>query len=207
MQSRGYEVARRVAPEALCGELRRTALAAAREQQRHATSWFAAMQRLAGTGASSRPVRAPERRVHVMMPLCAKVQALLSAALCPTRGLGNAAFRCGLTTAARLVELSVMVVLPGAEDQAAHTDVPPHTVQRMATLWVALQDVDRTLGPTMVYESNPSDLAARFDWAALQREGSCQIVSTTSICCTVTSVSALRLVRVAATGVMQVARA
>ena len=34
MQTRGYEIARRAAPPALCHELRRTALLAAREQQR-----------------------------------------------------------------------------------------------------------------------------------------------------------------------------
>ena len=127
-------------------------------------------------------MRAPDRRVHVMLPLCANVRAVLSAALCPANGLGDAALRCGLSRAARLVELSAMVVLPGAEAQAAHTDVPPHTVQRMATLWVALQDVDRTLGPTMVYASDPAELAARVDWAALQREAACHTVSACVVC-------------------------
>jgi hypothetical protein len=179
MQSRGYEIARRAAPPALCHELRRTALLAAREQQREAASWLAALRRLTGAvkANNARPVRAPERRVHVMMPLCMHVRAVLSAALCPANGLGDAALSCGLSHSARLVELSVMVALPGAVDQASHTDVPPHTKQRMATLWVALQDVDQALGPTMVYPSNPAELAARIDWAALQREASCRNVS------------------------------
>lgn len=174
MLSRGYEIARRTAPAAVCGELRRTAIVAAREQQRDGASWLAMLRRLAGATPAARPVRAPDRRVHVMLPMCTNVRAVLTAALCPTNGLGNAALECGLTRAARLVELSAMVVLPGATDQDAHTDVPPHTVQRMATLWVALQDVDRTLGPTMVYASNPSHLATRFDWASLQRGASAQ---------------------------------
>jgi hypothetical protein len=32
-----------------------------------------------------------------------------------------------------------MIARPGAEAQAAHTDVPPATARAGATLWVALQ--------------------------------------------------------------------
>jgi hypothetical protein len=174
MNARGFEVARSAVPAGLCATLRATALRAAREQQRDAASWRTALRQLLGVGGASssakRPVRAPKHRVHVQLPLCERVHTLLRAALCPASGLGEAALRAGLSPAARLVELSVMVALPGAEAQAAHTDVPPHTAQRMATLWVALQDVDRTLGPTMIYPSNPSELATLVDWAALQRE-------------------------------------
>ena len=46
----------------------------------------------------------------------------------------------------------------------AHTDVPPNTPQRMATLWIALQDVSPSLGPTMVHPADPAALAARIDW-------------------------------------------
>lgn len=177
MQSSGYEVARRAVPTHLCATLRRAALAAAREQQRDAVSWRTALRKLlprrlgsSGTDAATtpRPVRAPKHRVHVQLPLCADTKALLSAALSPTTGLGDAASRCGLTPSAKLVELSVMIALPGAEAQAPHTDVPPHTPQRMATLWIALQDVNRSLGPTMIYPAAPDELANRIDWAAVQ---------------------------------------
>jgi hypothetical protein len=53
--------------------------------------------------------------------------------------------------AARLVELSAMVALPGAGAQHPHTDVPPHSRRRLVTLWVALQDVDATMGPTAIF--------------------------------------------------------
>lgn len=174
MQASGYEVARRAVPPRLCATLRRAALAAAREQQRDAASWRTALRklllvRLGSSPADPRPVRAPKHRVHVQLPLCSDTKALLSAALSPTTGLGDAAHRCGLARSAKLVELSVMLALPGAEAQAPHTDVPPHTPQRMATLWVALQDVDRSLGPTMIYPAAPDELAQRIDWAAVQK--------------------------------------
>ena len=52
MQSRGFEIARRAAPSALCEELRRSTLLAAREQQRQAFSWLAALRRRAGLAAA-----------------------------------------------------------------------------------------------------------------------------------------------------------
>ena len=42
--------------------------------------------------------------------------------------------------------------------------MPPNTPQRMATLWIALQDVSASLGPTMVHPADPAALAARIDW-------------------------------------------
>ena len=52
MQSRGFEIARRAAPSALCEELRRSTLLAAREQQRQAFSWLATLRRRAGLAAA-----------------------------------------------------------------------------------------------------------------------------------------------------------
>ena len=42
--------------------------------------------------------------------------------------------------------------------------MPPNTPQRMATLWIALQDVSPSLVPTMVHPADPAALAARIDW-------------------------------------------
>ena len=66
-------------------------------------------------------MRAPQRRVHVQLPMCSLVTAALQAALAPGC-LGDAACRAGLSRAAKLVELSVMIALPGAEAQQA---LPP----------------------------------------------------------------------------------
>ena len=57
-----------------------------------------------------------------------------------------------------LVELSVLVTFPGAQDQSLHTDIPfnalvecPVTnVPPLCSVFVALQDIDRDMGPTMI---------------------------------------------------------
>ena len=50
-----------------------------------------------------------------------------------------------------LVELSVMISLPGARAQEPHTDIPPFACGTLCTTWVALQDVTPAMGPTVIY--------------------------------------------------------
>ena len=117
MQSAGYELARSAVPPTVCAALRASALAEAERTR----GWLASLRRTVevGRGAeAARPVRAPQRRVHVQLPMCSLVTAALQAALAPGC-LGDAACRAGLSRAAKLVELSVMIALPGAEAQQA----------------------------------------------------------------------------------------
>ena len=114
MQSSGYELARRAVPPTVCAALRASALAEAERT----TGWLASLRRTLGRAEAARPVRAPQRRVHVQLPMCSLVTAALQAALAPGC-LGDAACRAGLSRAAKLVELSVMIALPGAEAQQA----------------------------------------------------------------------------------------
>ena len=62
----------------------------------------------------------------------AGVRAVLCAALCPTNGLGNAAIRCGLSQAARLVELKGIACGVGAAKAIPQVLVAREIAQRVA---------------------------------------------------------------------------
>ena len=57
-----------------------------------------------------------------------------------------------------LVELSALVTYPGAQSQALHTDIPFNALPEdketgcppLCSVFVALQDIDRDMGPTMI---------------------------------------------------------
>lgn len=162
MQAQGFEVMRRLVPASACAALRADVLA------RAAASREAAIDRVMSDMAAGREgrmaasaVRSPLHRAHVSLPLTPTTREVLSLA---ATGVCGAFSRAGLDpTAARLVELSAMVSFPGAAAQTPHTDIPPYApaTRRLCTLWVALQDVTRTMGPTMVHPCPPEELCVR----------------------------------------------
>jgi hypothetical protein len=183
----GFDMQRAVVDPALCAVLRRDALVAMAEEESQDNTlgvrlWRvrrlvrAALgrcggggglaDRLAGVGRGA--ILEPENRAHVRLGMTSEARAALCAALGPGGLLRHSMAEAGLTPAARLVELSVMIVMPGAITQAAHADVPPHINHPMATMWLALQDVPAALGPTMVHSTNAGQLSEREHWSREQ---------------------------------------
>eukprot|EP00746_Dinoflagellata_sp_MGD_P058826 gnl/MRDRNA2_/MRDRNA2_25137_c0_seq1.p1 gnl/MRDRNA2_/MRDRNA2_25137_c0~~gnl/MRDRNA2_/MRDRNA2_25137_c0_seq1.p1 ORF type:complete len:336 (+),score=34.89 gnl/MRDRNA2_/MRDRNA2_25137_c0_seq1:127-1134(+) len=176
MRAAGFDMQRNAVPGHICSALRHTVLreAAVRNRARTWGGWLGWVSRaaeavigqradLAGTEAGD--IREPEHRAHVRIPMCSNAVSALCAALGPGGALASSVSEAGLSPAARLVELSVMIAMPGAVEQRVHTDVPPHIAHPMATLWIALQDVDLSLGPTMVHATNAEQLATRERWS------------------------------------------
>ena len=75
--------------------------------------------------------------------------------------VADALMRAGMVPEADLVELSAMVALPGAQSQHPHSDVSPLSQRRIVTLWVALQDVESSMGPLNIYPAAPDEMAER----------------------------------------------
>ena len=119
-----------------------------------------------GSSPRQRPIRSPEKRVHLPLNLTATTRAVLSQAALALETTG-AWERAGIHASARLVELSCMIVFPGATAQAPHTDVPPDTSQRMGTCWIGLQDTDPSMAPTMIFPAAPNDVASQHNWRAI----------------------------------------
>lgn len=159
MLTHGFVVARGAVPPATCGLVRSQALAESQAPW-HWPILSHAYQRLVGGG-----LREQRHRVHLPLPLSAPVDALVRAALSPGTGLLDALRCAGLSADAALVELSVMLALPGAAPQRAHTDVPPDHTQPMATLWCALQDTPEEMGATRLCAASPAAVAKAADWA------------------------------------------
>ena len=180
----GFDMQRAVVDPALCAVLRRDALVAMAEEESQDNTlgvrlWRvrrlvrAALgrcggggglaDRLAGVGRGA--ILEPENRAHVRLGMTSEARATLCAALGPGGLLRHSMAEAGLTPAARLVELSVMIVSPGAVEQSVHADVPPHINHPMATMWLALQDVPAVLGPTMVHSTNADQLSEREHWS------------------------------------------
>ena len=159
MLTHGFVVARGAVAPATCALVRSHALAESQSPW-HWPTLRHAYQRLAGGG-----LREQRHRVHLPLPLSAPVDALVRAALSPSTGLVDAMRCVGLSADAALVELSVMLALPGATAQRAHTDVPPDHTQPMATLWCALQDTPEEMGATRVCPASPAAVATAADWA------------------------------------------
>lgn len=159
MLAHGFQVARGAAPPAACALVRSEALA---ESQ---APWHWPLLRLAYQRAMGGGVRGQRRRVHLPLQLSTPVDTLLRAALSPGTGLADAFRSAGLSQDAHLVELSVMLALPGAEAQLPHTDVPPDYPLPMATLWTALQDTPAAMGATWLCPASPDAVAEAADWA------------------------------------------
>ncbi len=174
MAATGYNLKRAVVAPDLCAELRHEAMAVVAEREKQSATWRAWAWRLLGdsighrgglAGTEMGNVREPEKRAHVQIGMSSAAHAVLCAALGPSGALRKATAEAGLSGAARLVELSVMVVMPGAIAQSVHSDVPPHVNHPMSTMWLALQDVPAELGPTMVHETSTEQLAQRERWS------------------------------------------
>ena len=164
IQHHGFEVARSAVPAAVCEALRSEALYEADAQ---AHSFTVALTRALGL---DRPLREASRREHVTLRFSLAAASALRACFAAGDGrLAGAASRAGLSPRAELIELSAMVVWPGAKRQQAHTDVPPCAPQGTATLWCALQPTDESMGPLAVHPASPCEMARRYDWEALQQ--------------------------------------
>ena len=112
------------------------------------------------------PIREPKYRMHLPLNMTAQVATALRSSFAALGG-EECTSSAGLSQQAQLVELSVMLSLPGAKAQAAHSDISPLAQRRMCTLWCALQDVHADMGPITIFPADPQETAARHDWAAL----------------------------------------
>ena len=108
---------------------------------------------------------------RLLIPVSPDTPFVASALRAAFQGLGGeaAARQAGLTPAAWLVELAVLVALPGAAEQPPHLDVLPRDALSMATLFLPLQETTAANGATVLYPAPPSEVAARCDWDAMQR--------------------------------------
>jgi hypothetical protein len=179
----GFDMKRAVVSPALCAVLRHDALATMAAESEQGASLAGQLGRLAraalrlGRGVAGGTladqlvatergrILEPENRAHVRLGMTLEVRTALCAALGPGGLLRLSMAEAGLTPAAQMVELSVMIVMPGANAQEAHADVPPHINHPMATMWLALQDVPARLGPTMVHSTNADQLSERECWS------------------------------------------
>jgi len=161
MNTRGLENFRRAVPAPLCGRVRAQALLLAAD-----TAQQSLWTRLTNLMGLDRAVRKPWNRSHVALPYGADVEASLRLAV-RAAGAAGAFERAGVLPSARLVELSSMVAFPGAAEQDVHSDVPPNSSRKTCTLWLALQPVDWTMGPTGFYPASPDDTASSFHWDLL----------------------------------------
>ena len=173
MRKQGFEVIKGAVPPELCEHLRKEALSTVAQKSSLGARVLRSLCGLSGMfAATTRPIRSPGHRSHVALtslePGSAAERALQAAVVALKQPLAD--HFSGLQEQARLVELSYMVSFPGAEDQKAHTDVPPDCRVPIATLWVALQEVTRDMGPTMVHPCDPDDLAKQVDWGAAMVE-------------------------------------
>lgn len=162
----------RLAPAAVCTDLsarlRSEVLAKAPARETGLVQWLLGVL-APGFGWQSQQVRSPRHRRHVALDLSPLVAQTLRSALGGLRDQGAVA-EAGLDAEAELVELSAMIVDPGAAAQDAHTDVPAVSPTKICTLWCALQDVDETMGPVAVYGEDVAEAVERIDWVALARE-------------------------------------
>jgi hypothetical protein len=174
MQSRGFEICRGAVPPDLCKTMRRVALADA-ECVRNPNVYNKVvnfMTRNTGFSLSpSRPIRSPHHRVHVSLELDVDSRKVLTLAATYLRESGVLERSKMNLESAKLVELSAMISFPGAQCQIAHTDVPPFSDgPRVFTLWVALQDIDLSMGPTMIHTCSPELLRSRVDWDEVEHQ-------------------------------------
>lgn len=161
MQTQGFEVVRRLVPASACAALRADVLARATSSRHAAIDQVMADMAAGREGRlAASAIRSPLHRAHVSLPMTPTTREVLRLA---ATGVCGAFSRAGLDPmGARLVELSAMVSFPGAAAQTPHTDIPPYAPgRRLCTLWVALQDVARAMGPTMVHPCPPEKLCAR----------------------------------------------
>ena len=161
MQSLGYEIARRAVPSNVCQSLRGFILT---EVERHNSPWRRLAAAVSLTNAP--PIREPRHRVHLPLAVTADVNAALVSGLAALGGRACVE-RAGLSVRAELVELSVMLSLPGAKAQKAHSDISPLAQRPMCTLWCALQDVSASMGPLTIFPASPTEMAGKHDWAAV----------------------------------------
>ena len=186
ISSHGYELARLAVSRSNCSVLRTDALLEARAQtlRAHEQRPLAVLARTLGLGAlfksfafrgdelrpeEQRGISGPHNRALVPLTPTPRVSSVIRSALGALGG-GPAALRAGLTPAAWLVELSVLIALPGASAQPPHVDVLPRDGLSMATIFVPLQDTVSAMGATILYPACPADVATAADWAAMQQD-------------------------------------
>jgi hypothetical protein len=130
-----------------------------------------------GLVSGAPPIRSPWRRHAVPLPISMPHMrsALASIAQCVALA--------GMPLRSRLVELSAMISFEGARAQPAHSDLPPAELSGelgappLLTAWLALQDVDSSMGPTHVFPRSHiryrrrSEIAAREAAASEAAEG------------------------------------
>ena len=186
MQARGFIVGKTAIAPSACASIRTNALAQARAQavEERRRRPIAVLARALGLTArlEAREAAAESSKPHeqrgitgphgrLLIPVSPDTPFVASALRAAFQGLGGeaAARQAGLTPAAWLVELAVLVALPGAAEQPPHLDVLPRDALSMATLFLPLQDITAANGATVLYPAPPSEVAARCDWDAMQR--------------------------------------
>jgi hypothetical protein len=187
MLTRGYEIAKLAVAPSSCTAVRRAALAQARLQhlEQHRRGPVALLIRTMGLSvryeeyvANGDASRVEEQRgisgAHgrVLVPLEPSQHDVTTVLRSAFTALGGEACtgRAGLTPAAWLVELAVLLVLPGATAQPPHVDVMPRSSLSMATLFIPLQHVTATMGATVLFPAQPAEVASRSFFSALQHQ-------------------------------------
>ena len=148
----GFAVIRSCVPAPVCEALRREGEAALRR------AWWSPTYRLRRLFPSSfGGVRSPSHRHVLPTPLTPAVRAALEHASAAARA------QCEVPASSRVVELNFTCALPGAAAQEPHCDVPPTAEDGRCTVWIALQDVDATMGPTDVWPGSHTRARAYFE--------------------------------------------
>lgn len=164
MDDQGYVIVPGVLPEATCGPL----LVHLRKRRKEILAGVAA-GRLEEEQCLG-PIKSREHRADLFLSLCPTVCAALRSILGELEPLLRHFLRpCDVRDAAgeysdappldvaqaTLVELSSLHSLPGSEAQEKHSDTkaisPDHSTRCIVTCFVALQDIELEMGPTLLW--------------------------------------------------------
>jgi ectoine hydroxylase-related dioxygenase (phytanoyl-CoA dioxygenase family) len=148
----GFAVIRSCVPVPVCEALRREGEAALRRAR-----WSPTYRLRRLFPSSFGGVRSPLHRHVLPTPLTPAVRAALEHASAAARA------QCKVPASSRVVELNFTCALPGAAAQEPHCDIPPTAEDGRCTVWIALQDVDATMGPTDVWPRSHTRARAYFE--------------------------------------------
>lgn len=156
----GYVVIRGAVPPEVCARARAAAL---RELEKaKATPSFHFWKRIVS------PINKPKHRYELLLLPTAPFEDAARAVLSGCRSL----YTSLVTADGALVEFGAIVSEPGARQQDVHSDIPHSNQTMLYTTFLALQDVDRSLGPTCVFPATHTEdfhrrvRRANMEWSA-----------------------------------------
>ena len=114
------------------------------------------------------PVDKPKHRYELLPPMYPELEAAVHAVVSGCRAL----YISLVTNDGALVEFGAVISEPGARQQDVHSDILYSDQTLLFTTFIALQDIDRSLGPTCVFPATHTEAfhrkarLAKMEWGA-----------------------------------------